>query len=270
MMRYFWLTLLFFSCTRPDEAEREKMKARNAKSEYIYRNPGDTFAPIVPPAPRFRERYSWEEEIQLPKITREYFRCKGSRASPPLIDPYSSEPRTLLDCDRHGLPLIHGKEGVYPILLELLNYLQKTTGKRVIITCGHRCPTHNAYADPSKENRVSKHQIGAEVDFYVQGLEDQPEKVVQLIQTFYQQTPRYKGKGEYQSFQRYEKADARVETPPWFNKEIYIKLYKKHEGRDADNRHLYPYLSLQVRHDREKDVRVAYDWKLAKNYTSEK
>jgi hypothetical protein len=25
-----------------------------------------------------------------------------------------------------------------------------------------------------------------------------------------------------------------------------------------------------VRHDREKDVRVAYDWKLAKNYTSEK
>ena len=31
-------------------------------------------------------------------------------------------------------------------------------------------------------------------------------------------------------------------TIPWFNKEIFIKLYRKSEGRDGDNRHPYPYL----------------------------
>ena len=31
-----------------------------------------------------------------------------------------------------------------------------------------------------------------------------------------------------------------VLIPPWYNKEILIKLFKKNEGRDLDNRHPYP------------------------------
>ncbi len=158
---------------------------------------------------------------------------------------------------------MQGKENVYPILLELLNYLQKKTGKRVVITCGHRCPAHNVYADPSKENRTSKHQMGAEVDFYIQGMEERPQEIIGLLMQYYQTSP----DKELVEFKRYDKPDARVSIQPWFNKEIFIKLYQKAEGRDADNRHPHPYLSIQVRYDRERKERVVYDWeKAAKNY----
>jgi hypothetical protein len=138
--------------------------------------------------------------------------------------------------------------------LDLLNYVQEQTGKRVIVTSGHRCPAHNTYADLSKDNRTSKHQIGAEVDFYVQGMEDTPLAVVELLMGFYQ------GK-EFGAFQRYEKSD--VSTKPWMNQEIFIKLQLSHEGRDIDNRHPHPYITLQVRYDREAKERVSYDWKKA-------
>ena len=39
---------------------------------------------------------------------------------------------------------------------------------------------------------------------------------------------------------------------PWQNKEILIKLYQKDEGRDLDNRHPHPYISIQVRYDRDR------------------
>jgi hypothetical protein len=42
------------------------------------------------------------------------------------------------------------------------------------------------------------------------------------------------------------------------NKEILIKFYMPNEGRNADNRHPFPYLSIQVRFDRETNMRVAY------------
>ena len=109
--------------------------------------------------------------------------------------------------------------------------------------------------------------IGAEVSFYVQGMEELSEKIIQLCQDFYKTNPDYSNKKEYTEFKVYEKEDTYVSTPPVYNKEIYIKLYKKKEGRDFDNRHPYPYISIQVRHDREKDERVIYSWKEAnQNY----
>lgn len=148
-----------------------------------------------------------------------------------------------------------------------MNYLQKKTARRVIITSGHRCPAHNSYIDPSKEAKASKHQIGAEVDFYIQGMEDQPLEIVSLLMQYYQEHPVYKHQKEWVVFQRYERADARVETPPWLNREIFIKLHQKHEGRNIDNRHPYPYLSVQVRWDRSKKDRVLFDWdKAVKGY----
>ena len=214
--------------------------------------------------PRFP--YPWETEANLPRITKEYFRCRGSVLNAPIVDLAGNlDPTPLSDCDaaRHGLPVIQGKEAVYPVLLDLLNYLQQKTMRRVIVTCGHRCPAHNRYADPSKSNLTSKHQIGAEVDFYVQGMEDEPHEIVALLMQYYQEHPAFKNQKEWAVFQRYEKEDAHVATPPWMNKEIYIKLYQKDEGRDIDNRHPYPYLSIQVRYDRDKKERVVYSYERA-------
>lgn len=240
-----------------EQTEKEKIRKANCKFEAIYRKSSDRFYSIQIPAQMVRTSYPWESEANLPRITKEFFRCKGSPINPPIID--STGP--LSDCDgctRHGLPIIHGKEGVYPILIDLLNYLQKKTGRRVVITCGHRCPSHNTYSDPTKENRISKHQIGAEVDFYVQGMEERPQEIVGLLMQYFQETPQYKNDKENQEFKRLEKSELTLQ--PWMNKEILIKTFQKNEGRDADNRHPHPYISIQVRYDKETKERVVYEW----------
>jgi hypothetical protein len=245
-----------------EQAEREKLRRFNCKAEPIYRSQKDQFYSIKPPVHTPRAPYPWESETNLPKITKDFFRCRGNPLNPPVVDLTDpTSPKPLSDCEgcsRHGLPIIRGKETVYPILVELLNYIQKKTGKRVVITCGHRCPIHNAYADPSKENLVSKHQIGAEVDFYVQGMEERPQEIVGLIMQYFQEAPAYKANKEAQEFKRFEKTELTVH--PWMNKEVFIKLFQKHEGRDGDNRHPHPYLSIQVRFDRDSKERVVYTW----------
>jgi hypothetical protein len=245
-----------------EQSEREKVRRLNCKAELIYRNHGDLFYPIAPPAHLPRTPYPWESETNLPRITKDFFRCKGSVLSPPIIDTTDpAKPTPLIDCEgggRHGLPVIRGKEAVYPILLDLLNYIQKKTGKRVVITCGHRCPAHNTYADTNPANRTSKHQIGAEVDFYVQGMEERPQEIVGLLMQYFQETPLYKNDKEAQEFKRFDKTELAVQ--PWMNREIFIKLFQKHEGRDGDNRHPHPYLSIQVRYDRDTKAKVIYEW----------
>lgn len=258
--------LLFFlaaGCSGIERAENEKIRRRNCKGEYIYRNHDEYSAVIHPPAHTPRGLYPWERPTA--KLTREFFRCKGDPSHSSIPNPDDPQ-QPISDCEgslRHGLPIIHGQEGVYPILLDLLNYVQEKTGKKVIITCGHRCPKHNSYSDPSKENLLSKHQLGAEADFYVQGLEEQPLDIVELLMQFYKETPPYKGDAVFEHFVRYEKNDVRVSTRPWMNKEIFIQLFLPQEGRDGDNNHPYPYLSIQVRYDREAKEKVAYTWKKA-------
>src|SRR5438105_4809181 len=83
-------------------------------------------------------------------------------------------------------------------------------------------PAHNIYADPSKENRVSKHHIGAEVDFYLQGMEERPQEVVGLIMQYFQEAPAYRSDKENQEFKRFDKTELAVQ--PWMNKEIFVKL----------------------------------------------
>ncbi|MDE3046588.1 MAG: hypothetical protein KGJ02_08120 [Verrucomicrobiota bacterium] len=260
------LISILCSCSGLERSEQEKLRRQNCKAEYIYRGPSDIFYPIGTPEHTARTPYPWETEAHLPRITKEFFRCKGNPLNVSLLDASNPEqPTPLADCDstHHGLPIFSNKEGVYPVLPELLNYLQKKTGRRVIITCGHRCPVHNLYADPSKDNRASKHQIGAEVDFYIQGMEDQPLEVIGLLMQYYQEHPSFKSHKDWTTFQRYDKADAHTAVQPWFNKEIFIKLYQKEEGRDIDNHHPYPYLSIQVRFDRDKKEKVLFDYEKA-------
>ncbi len=254
------LLLFLGGCSGIERAENEKIRRRNCKGEFIYRTQNEYTCAISPPAHTPRAAYPWERTTAL--LTRDFFRCKGDSSHPPL----ENQEQELSDCEgssRHGLPVIHGQEGVYPILIELLNHIQERTGKKVVITCGHRCPVHNTYSDPSKENLVSKHQIGAEADFYVQGLEQQPLDIIELLMAYYKETPPYKGDPAFETFRRYERGDVRVSVKPWFNTEIFIQLFQPHEGRDGDNSHPYPYISIQVRYDRDLKEKVVYEWKKA-------
>lgn len=258
----FLLLSLVTSCSSSDEQDHNKTW-RNQKGEYIYRKHNETLAIVAPQEKSQPKIYPWnsQKSDHFPKITKEYFRCKGCSLNPYHTAQVKNETVRYYDCngsERHSLPLKDDKEWVYPILIDLLNHVQEITGRHVVITCGHRCPEHNTYADSSLSNQYSKHMIGAEVDFYVQGLEEHPEQIVKIIQNFYKTDPRYRGKSEYEEFQRYEKSDTDVSTPPWCNKEIFIKLYEKKEGRDFDNRHPYPYLSIQVRHDKDTNEKVNY------------
>lgn len=242
--------------------------SNHSKGEYIYRRHDEQLFFVEPPKYIERALYPWEEKNHgaYPKITKDFFRCKGSVLHPAKIVQKDKEVLRFYDCggpQKHSLPLKDQKEFIYPVLIDLLNYLQTKTGKKVVVTSGHCCPDHNTYLDPAAKNQSSKHMLGAEVDFYIQGLEYQPNKVIDLILAYYKETAKYKGEKEAEEFKRYEKGDSNISTQPWYNKEIFVKLNKKDEGRDFDNRHPYPYISIQVRYDWDTKEKVTYSWEKA-------
>ena len=270
-MRYVLMVLTLFSlmgCQGVEESEYEKIRKVNAVKEPIYRYHDEVQYTIDTPIHRIREKYPWEEGMIRGhhKITKEFFRCKGNSLNAPkatLTKNY--EESYHFDCgglEEHSLPMRGDQEFIYPILIDLLNYLQEKTGCKVVITSGHRCPKHNLYLDPSKGNKLSKHLIGAEVDFFVETMEKDPEKVVKLLIEFYKEQ---ENDFEYKTFHRYEKGDTNVSTKPWYNKEVFIKLHKPFEGRDIDNDHSHPYISIQVRYDRQAKRRASYTWDQAFN-----
>ncbi|HRD54914.1 MAG TPA: hypothetical protein PLC42_00805 [Parachlamydiaceae bacterium] len=269
MKRAILLILLFFAaCSSKDSDENSSQITQ--KAEFIYRTHQERYFTKSPLKKQKPKPYPWEIGMngKYPPITKEYFRCKGSSLNPPRSPSQNELDKStqFYDCggsERHSLPLKDGKEFVYPILMDLLNYLQLKTEKRVVITCGHRCPDHNNYSDPAKENQYSKHMLGAEVSFYIQGMEEDPEAVLELLQEYYNLKKEYAKNPDFIEFKTYEKNDTNVSTPPIYNKEIFIKLFKKTEGRNFDNRHPYPYISIQVRYDKEKNERVTYSWKEA-------
>jgi len=235
------------------------------KGEYIFRHHNESLVEVEPMIPLKRTPYPWEENRQshYSKITKDFFLCRGSPLNPVHLVQKEKEILRYYDCggtQKHSLPLRDKKEFIYPVLIDLLNYIQTKSEKRVVVTCGHCCPEHNTYLNPSITNQTSKHMLGAEVDFYVQGMEEQPDRVIDLILAYYNEQPKYKGQKEFQEFKRYEKEDNKIFTPPWFNKEVFIKLFQKEEGRDFDNRHPYSYISIQVRYDWDLKEPVTYSW----------
>lgn len=211
---------------------------------------------------RPRLRYPWAARYEgaLSPITPAHFACKGSELNPPI---FLNREETLFDCngvEGHTLPIVGGHEHVPQELIDVLNYIQTHFEKRVHITAGHRCPKHQRYVNPSYKAQFSKHLIGAEVTFYVEGMENSPHAVIEAIETYYTKHPSFKSDPRYTIFERYHKSDTDVSTPPWYNRELFIKLYSKHEGRDFDNDHNYPYISIQVRFDRSgKRVRYSHE-----------
>lgn len=254
------------SCSNSDDLFTAAQQYQ--KGEYIYRKQNERLFHVPTPEIQQQPPYPWEDGIsgKYPKITKEFFRCKGSNLNPVHVVQEKGEMVRYFDCggaEKHSLPLRDNKEFIYPILIDLVNYIQAKTNKRVVITSGYRCPDHNSYVDSSPNNRYSKHMIGAEVSFYVQGLEDHPEAIIKCIQEYYKTSPKYKDDKRFGEFQRYQKKDVDVSTPPWMNKEVFIKLYSKKEGRNFDNRHPYPYFSIQVRYDYDTGERVVYSWDTA-------
>lgn len=248
-MYLLWLLFIVSGCRQDSE--------RTCQGEYIVRLHDEYALAEHPHEQIVQKPYPWQAGIgPIRAITKEYFRCKGNSLNPPnIIVKDGKEINRFYDCsgaDKHSLPLRDGKEFIYPILITLLNHIQKVSGKNVIISSGHRCIAHQAFMDPSPKGSASKHLTGAEVDFYVQGLEDQPLKVIQMIMDYYKDDAK-----EYKVFQRFDK-NTDVSTAPWLNKEIFIKLFTRGEGRNFDNRHPYPYISLQVRFDREKNEKVVF------------
>lgn len=245
---FFFLPLLLCSCSSWEESEKDKMRHANETVEKIYRLDQEHFYQLNDPKSVPRHPYPWEKQVvgNVSRITKEYFRCKGNRSNPSYtLNRCQKGEALLFDCEggsRHPLPLKDGKEYISPLLIDLLNNIQEKTGKKVHITCGHRCPKHNDYAEPGSYG--SKHLSAQEVDFYVEGMEYKPTEVVNLIIGYYKD--KYPDKSDLTQFKRWEKR-SKIATQPWYNKEIFIKLYQKQEGRDLDNAHPYPYLSLQLR-----------------------
>lgn len=237
----------------------------NEESEPIYRVSSDQLH--SPPKPKLLRpaNYPWDARYKggLCKITKEFFRCRGSKQNPPI---YLNDKETLFDCngiEEHSLPIQQEKEFIYPILINLLNYIQSETKKQVIVTSGHRCPTHNRYLNCAPKAQYSKHQIGAEVTFYVEGMQDFPFEILKLIKQYYRSHPKFKDNPKFTQFLRYEKSDTGVAIKPWYNEEVYIKLFDPSEGRDLDQSHPYSYFSIQVRRDISTNTRVLYDWNTA-------
>ncbi len=255
--------MLLVSCSGLEQSEYKKVRERNAKHEKLYRKADEHHFTIPLMRSQIRKRYSWEESFvgNYPRLTKEYLRCKGSSQNS--VKSYYNDKQELVeyeDCNgNHSLSVYNGKEFIFPVLLELLNFIQLKTNQRLVITSGHRCPKHNSYVDSSPENRTSKHMIGAEVDFYVQEMEYEPDKIIKIIQEFYSQKEL-----SLREFKNYE-GTTNVSTIPIFNKEVFVKLFKMDEGRNFDNQHLYPYISIQVRYDRMRKERVYYSWDQAYN-----
>ncbi len=259
----FWVgivCLLLSACDGLERSEQEKLKLANAEGEFIVRSHGE-LAYLIPPLKyRARSQYPWEKNYvgNFPKITKEFFRCRGKSTNAlRLFVTEGGEEVHLFDCSgsvHHSLPIVGGKEFIYPVLIEILNYIQARTLKKVVITCGHRCPEHNAYADMHGMAKTSKHMIGAEVDFYVAGLEMNPEVVLELIVRFFRENAHYRGRAEYEQFTSLKAAES------WANKEIAVRFFSKEEGRDDDNRHPYPYFCIEVLRDRDTKSKVLYTW----------
>ena len=254
------LAFSLYGCSGLEQSEQEKIKKTQALSEPILRYRDEKFHAICFPEQKIRERYSWENTTahKFPKITKEAFRCKGSGSPKPKI---SRENLAMFDCqgaDKHSLPIYEDKEFIYPALLEILNELQDQLKRKVVVTAGHRCYKHQTFLLGTTTGAVTKYVLGAQVDFLIDGIEASSGKIIDCLQEYYKRV--FPDQKEYQL----EKSVIGV----WHNKEISMRVYAKHEGRNEDNTHDLPYLSIELKHDRvlDKKIQVNYQQALSGYY----
>lgn len=136
------------------------------------------------------------------------------------------------DCRRGERPA----HAMAPKLVRLVERLRCEVGDKVVITSGYRSPRHNLYlwahaaAGGARKNpvsRKSRHMTGKAVDFYVRGYGYG--KLTALAPVLRRWAGRLAAplRGSAQS--------------------VWIKVYKKTEGREPDNMHPFPYLHVELR-----------------------
>lgn len=232
------MVLLFLlGCTTLEEAHKQRVKEINEVKEPIERLEGETSLVIAPPQGRPKVPYPWEEQYigTLRKITKEFFRCKGSSSNPAEVVK-GKEAVYFYDCTPHSLPIREGEEKVSPLLIDVLNFLQQKLEARVVITSAHQCPTHYKYLKKEKKSKMSRYLVGAKVDFYVEGHEKRPQEVEALINQFFKEPLKVQIKGQ-----------------EWTNREVRLLLRKRGERRNRDNQHGHPYFTLE-------DLTFSYTW----------
>lgn len=244
---------LLLSCESENKKEESKaLLIEREKGSLHFKEPEVKANPLP--------RYAWEKDSPFPRINKEFFRCMGSKLHP--MKKQEGKLPPLSDCDgfsAHSLPIKNGEEFIYPCLIELLNEIQKRTNHRVIITSGHRCLKHHLYVKLPEEKKASKHLMGAEVAFYVKGLEKSPQTVLKAIEEYYREHPVFGQEAAFQ-FKQSDQDDLQVSLRPYLNKEILVKLYLPEEGRDGDTNHNFSYFKMQVRWDRNSKKSVPFRW----------
>lgn len=269
----FLFLLCMTSCLEWQDPFKGRQRYQNQMAEYIERSHGETLytaeqPEIQPPLETPWNTTSFTKNRPLP-ITRHFFRCRGNTLHPPRILSRDEKNKfTLLDCGgygEHSLPLRENEEWIAPILIELLNDIQDKTNKQVVITSGHRCPTHQKYIELPHDPRANKHQIGAAATFYVTGFEESPETILDLIVAFYQGPHDAPYSPQEKTFTAIPSSspDRRILQ----NKEIRITIYHKEAAREGDQDHPYAYLVLEVLYDRQKQEPITTPTEQAtKNY----
>ncbi|NGX32957.1 MAG: hypothetical protein K1060chlam4_01014, partial [Candidatus Anoxychlamydiales bacterium] len=126
----FFAIFLLISC------KDSKKTSLLVKIEEISRLDSDIYYKHQDPTKNLMDLYPFEEETAgFFKITKEFLRCKGNPLNPERVDTSNLDNvKVYLDCvgpAKHSLPLMNEKEGVYPVLLDILNYIQRKTKKRV-------------------------------------------------------------------------------------------------------------------------------------------
>jgi len=265
-MKWIIYTLLFTSCSGLEKAQQAKIRKANEVKDPIVRLSNERYFASTMPRKKEREKYPWEERYvgSFTKITKESFRCRGSSShlERKVLNSDGLE-EILVDCEglgSHSLPVKEGEEFIYETLIKLLNHVQGINHKRVIITSGYRCPIHNRFCNHTKANASSKHQIGAEVDFYVEGMENEPETVISQLISFYKEDEK-----SYQQFQKSIKEKNGIEYPIWSNKEISIRINHYKISNDLDNAFSHPYITIDLKFDRQGEEKVEYSWQKANN-----
>lgn len=228
--------------------------------EYIARHASDNLLDLKSPERLQISAYPWDATTRtpLPPITKHYFQCRGCLQHPPKMIQRGGESIHLYDCrggEQHSLPLRDGQEWIAPLLLVMLNFCQERFERPVHITCGHCCLDHRTYLYPHASSEGVGHVLGAEVDFYVEGWESRPERVVQALLEFYR-TRWNHDQHEKGEFSYDEKDGSRF----WKNREVVLSIHAAHLGRDEDNNHSYPYLTIRVRYDKESKDTLKYSW----------
>ena len=260
----FWITAV--SCD-PDRTTARGWRPKVVRRYPIMRSNQDVEFPLLPPWENEERLYPWDQEqgTVFSTITKENFRCKGGthHRLRKLVGA-NQQVHYIEDCQgggEHPLPLQEGKEFIYPVLIDLLNHLQKALQARVVITSGHRCPQHQLYISPKCHQAHSKHLIGYAVDFIFDRKSLDVKKTLHAMQKFYAKNNH--GLEDIQFYTLH--SDFSVQSHPisFGNQEIRVTFFPADTLIDGDNTHAEPFARIEVLYDRFRKQKVFCSWEKA-------